>query len=68
MMKVGTSVTIKTRLLAISLFFGILPIVAMFVAANQAGLGTNREFHNTMAVALMVTVLAGLLSPGIIRY
>lgn len=68
MMKVGTSVTIKTRLLAISLFFGILPIVAMFVAANQAGLGMNREFHNTMAVALMVTVLAGLLSPGIIRY
>lgn len=60
--------TIKTRLLAISLFFGILPIVVMFVAANQAGLGMNREFHNTMAVSLMVTVLAGLLSPGIIRY
>ncbi|HWR44262.1 ATP-binding protein [Sporomusa sp.] len=60
--------TIKTRLLVISLLFGMLPIVVMFMAGNQAGLGMNREFHNTMAIALMVTVLVGLLTPGIIRY
>ena len=60
--------TIKTRLLVISLFFGLLPIVVMFVAGNQAGLNMNREFQNTMAIAMMVTVLVGLLMPGIIRY
>ncbi|QDR82907.1 ATP-binding protein [Sporomusa termitida] len=60
--------TIKTRLLVISLFFGLLPIVIMVVAGNQAGLNTNREFQNTMAIALMVTVLVGLLLPGLIRY
>lgn len=60
--------TIKARSLTVSLLFGILPILVMFVAANQSGLGTNREFFNTMAVALMVTLLAGLVAPGIIRY
>jgi two-component system chemotaxis sensor kinase CheA len=68
MMKVGTRLTIKTRLLVISLFFGLLPIVVMVMAGNQAGLSTNRDFQNTMAIALMVTVLVGLLMPGLIRY
>lgn len=66
--KVGMRLTIKTRLLVISLFFGLLPIVVMIVAGNQAGLNTNREFQNTMAIALMVTVLVGLMMPGLIRY
>lgn len=66
--EVGLRLTIKTRLLVISLFFGLLPIVVMFVAGNQAGLNMNREFQNTMAIAMMVTVLVGLLMPGIIRY
>lgn len=60
--------TIKTKLLALSLLYGLLPIVVMLAAANQAGFGLQREFHTTMAMALMVTVLVCLVSPGLIRY
>lgn len=60
--------TLKTRLLVISLLFGLLPVFVMITAGNQTGLGMNREFHNTMAIAVMVTVLVALVSPGLIRY
>ena len=60
--------TMKTRLLAISLLFGILPIVVMLAAANQAGLGLSRDIQNMMAIALMITILTCLLTPGIICY
>ncbi|TWH46172.1 ATP-binding protein [Sporomusa sp. KB1] len=58
---------IKTRLLVIAIVFGLLPIVAMLIAGDQTGLSLHREFYNTIAIVLMVTILAGLLSPGIIR-
>lgn len=59
--------TIKTKLLVIVLVFGLLPVLTMIVAGNQIALGSNREFHNTMAIALMVTILTGLISPGMIK-
>ncbi|SMD00803.1 ATP-binding protein [Sporomusa malonica] len=60
--------TLKTRLLVISLLFGMLPIFVMVTAGNQTGLGINREFHSTMAIAVMITVLVALISPGLIRH
>ncbi|WP_093794208.1 hypothetical protein [Sporomusa acidovorans] len=57
----------KYRLLVVLLMFGMLPIVVMFIAARQTPLGLSREFHSTMAIGVMVTSLAGLISPGLIR-
>lgn len=59
--------TMKYRLLVVLLMFGMLPIVVMFIAAKQTTLGLSREFHSTMAIGVMVTSLAGLISPGLIR-
>lgn len=59
--------TIKTRLLFVTLLFGLLPIMAMVAAGSQNGLSMNREFQNAMAITLMVTILAGLICPGIIK-
>ena len=59
--------TIKTRLLIVVLLLGMLPIGVMIIAGKQVGLGMNQAFYNTMAIVLMVSILVGLVSPGIIK-
>ncbi|MBP2637277.1 MAG: Histidine kinase, gyrase and HSP90-like ATPase [Firmicutes bacterium] len=59
--------SIRTRLRFVTLLFGLLPIITMVAAGSQSGLSISREFHNAMAITLMVTVVAGLICPGIIK-
>lgn len=56
--------TIRSKLRIIFLMFGMLPLVVLAVIVSQSGLGASRDFYNAMAIALMVTALAGLLEPG----
>ncbi len=58
--------TIRSKLRVVFLLFGFLPLSVMAAVASQSGLGTSREFYNTIAAALTATCLAGLLEPGVI--
>lgn len=56
--------TIRSKLRVVFLVFGMLPLGVLAVVVSQSALGASRDFYNAMAIALMVTALAGLLEPG----
>ena len=56
---------LKTRLGIILLVFGVLPVGIMFWVGTQNGLSANPSFHSAVAMALMASLLAGMLIPGV---
>lgn len=62
------TLTIGNRMKFIVLAFGIVPLIIVFWVGAQNGLLANTSFHTAMAMALMGTLLAGLLAPGTVMH
>lgn len=60
--------TIGNRMKVIVLGFGIVPLMIVFCVGAQNGLLANTSFHTAMAMALMGTLLVGLLAPGTVMH